>query len=160
MKNVKVKINLVGKNPIPKYSHEGDACFDLQADFTNGYNSEIGEGHAWDDIRKVLILFSGGRVVIPTGIKTQFPEEYMLKIQDRSGLAAKSGIHTMAGVVDSNYSAEIGVVLYNTSSDFFEIKQGDRIAQACLVPTPKVEFVEEKFTDTERGTNGFGSTGI
>ena len=67
-------VNVVnkGSNPLPMFTKEGDACVDLRADFTNGFNDELGTGAAWDDVSKCVHLFSGGRCIIPTGLYTSF----------------------------------------------------------------------------------------
>ena len=64
------------------------------------------------------------------------------------------------GTIDSDYRGDVGVILYNTSDERFIVHKGDRIAQAMIVPYPKVEFVEvDELSETERGTGGIGSTG-
>ena len=79
----------------------------------------------------------------------------------RSGLAWKHSIDTGAGVVDSDYRGNVGVILFNFSETAFEVKVGDRIAQMILerIVTPEVEEVES-LEDTMRGVGGYGSTGV
>jgi dUTP pyrophosphatase len=82
-------------------------------------------------------------------------------ILPRSGLSLKNGIHIGAGVIDSDYRGNLGVLLFNLSNEHFYFSRGDRIAQLVVKKYEKVE-VEEVFdsTTTERGSGGFGSTGV
>ncbi len=97
---------------------------------------------------------------VNTGVAVAVPLGFYGRIAPRSGLAAKFGIDTLAGVVDSDYRGEITCVLANHSDNDFEVNVGDRIAQfvieAIILPTP--EFTEE-LPQTARGASGFGSTG-
>ena len=163
MQKKKIVVNVVNNssNPLPTFNKEGDACVDLRADFTNGFNDDLGTGAAWDDVAKCVRLFSGGRCVIPTGLYTSFDNQHMLKILQRSGLALQSGVLPIGGVIDSGYRNEIGVILINLSNDCFEIYQGDRIAQAALIPIERFEWVEQTALDeSNRGKSGFGDSGI
>lgn len=119
----------------------GNAGFDL-------YASEEG------------ILLGGQRAAISVGISTSFNPEYYMRVAPRSGLAVKHGIDVLAGVIDSTYRGEWKVVLHNTSNISFVFHKGDRIAQAIpeYISTDRFEFVEE-LNETNRGSNGFGSTG-
>ena len=83
------------------------------------------------------------------------------RIAPRSGLAVKNFIDVGAGVVDYDYRGNVGVVLFNHNDVDFEIKRGDRIAQLILERISMADCVEvEELADTERGTGGFGSTGV
>lgn len=160
-KQITVSVVNKGSNPLPTFTKEGDACVDLRADFTNGFNDNLGTGAAWDDVSKCVRLFSGGRCVIPTGLYTSFDDQHMLKILQRSGLALKSGIIPLGGVIDSGYRNEIGVILVNISDDDFEIRQGDRIAQAALIPIERFAWKEfDALEDSDRGKSGLGASGI
>lgn len=127
---------------IPKYAHEGDAAFDF---------------YSVEDV----LLKIGEKKLIKTGIKMAIPENHVGLIWDRSGLAAKNGIHVMAGVIDSIYRGEILIVLKNLGEGDFQIEKGMRIAQMLIQPvvTAKLEEVES-LDDTERAENNFGSTGL
>ncbi len=83
-------------------------------------------------------------------------------MRSRSGLAIKSGIFCLnsPGTVDSNFRNEIGVILANFSDEVFEIKQGDRIAQAVLAKVSLCEWNEVDELDITDRKSGFGSTGI
>jgi hypothetical protein len=81
-------------------------------------------------------------------------------IKDRSGLAAKHGLTTLAGVIDADYRGEVKVVLLNTSSETYEVQVGDRIAQAVFLPIPEFTLLEvDDLDSTIRGSGSFGSSG-
>lgn len=106
-----------------------------------------------------------GQGLIATDVSIVIPEGYYGRVAPRSGLAVKHGIHTGAGVIDSDYRGELKIVLFNFGSEDFIIKQGDRIAQLILekITTPAITQLNEKEWEeelnTERGESGFGSTG-
>ena len=108
-----------------------------------------------------VVLKIGERQAIRTGIKTEIPDGYVGLVWDKSGLALNNGIKTMAGVIDSGYRGEIKIVLINLGDEDFEIKKGQKIAQMLVqkVERPEIELVDE-LNATERGGNGFGSTGL
>jgi dUTP pyrophosphatase len=110
------------------------------------------------------------RKLIKTGIVIEIPDYksissalpmYYGRIAPRSGLAFKHGIDVMAGVIDSSYRGEIGVILYNTDKDNeFKVNVGDRIAQLIIESHYNFDFVEiTELSETERGSGGFGSSG-
>ena len=101
------------------------------------------------------------RKVISTGIAFRFPENIGGIIKDRSGLASKFGLHTMAGVIDPNYTGECGVVLLNTGTVPVKVDKGDRIGQMILMPVFQVSELLEvtDLGETDRGASGYGSTG-
>ena len=102
-----------------------------------------------------------GRITVGTGIAINLPEGYMARVCPRSGLARNYGIDILGGIIDAGYRGEIKVILHNTSTSRINFRCGDRIAQLVITPveTPRIRKVVE-FTDTtERGGNGFGSTG-
>ena len=104
-------------------------------------------------------LKSGETKTIPTGITIEIPEGKVCLIWDRSGLGSK-GIHRFAGVIDSDYRGEIKIVLHNHTNQPFEIKKGDRIAQAIIQDYYRAEFeLIDNLSETQRGELGFGSSG-
>ncbi|MEK7521591.1 MAG: dUTP diphosphatase [Patescibacteria group bacterium] len=127
---------------LPQYAHPEDACFDL-------YSTEH------------VVLKSLERHVFMTGITADIPKNWYVSICDKSGLAAKQGLHVLGGVVDAEYTGEWGVILINLGSEDYTVEVGDKIAQAQLVPAPRVELVEVESLDLNvlRGEGGFGSTG-
>ena len=96
-----------------------------------------------------------------TGLSISFPVGLYARIAPRSGLALKKFIAVGAGVVDSDYRGDVGVVLFNHGDQEFQVKMGDRIAQLILekIDTPPVEEVQGH-DSTVRGSGGFGSTGV
>lgn len=141
-----VKIVNKSKFPIPNYKTKGASGIDLFA-----------------NIDKDIVLKPMERSLIPTGIYLSIPEGYEGQIRARSGLAFKYGIGLANGIgtVDSDYRGEIKIILINFGDKEFVIKPGDRIAQLIFVKYEKAEFREvQALDDTERGSGGFGHTGI
>merc|ERR1719253_2092384 len=103
----------------------------------------------------------GGKAIAKTGLSVAVPKGTYARLAPRSGLAAKHMIDVAAGVVDSDYRGEVGVVLFNHGAEDFTVEAGDRIAQ-LIVEKVNICRCEEAETleDTARGTGGFGSTGI
>ncbi len=140
---MKIKIVKIEEDAkIPNYANLSDAGMDLFS------------------IEEVVLKI-GERQAIRTGIKTEIPDGYVGLVWDKSGLALNNGIKTMAGVIDSGYRGEIKIVLINLGDEDFEIKKGQKIAQMLVqkVERPEIELVDE-LNATERGENGFGSTGL
>lgn len=140
---MKIKIQKIEEDAVvPSYAKAGDAGLNL-------YSAED------------LVLKGSERQAIKTGIKMEIPDGYVGLIWDRSGLAVNNGIKTMAGVIDCGYRGEVKVVLMNLSKEDFEIKKGYKIAQMIIqkFESPEIE-IADSLSDTERGDNGFGSTGI
>ena len=141
---MKLKIKKLKKEAIiPSYQTKEAAGFDL---------------HSIEDI----ILNPGERKLIGTGVAFEIEYGYEVQIRPRSGLAFKHGITVLnsPGTIDSDYRGEIKILLINHSNEKFEIKKGDRIAQAVVAPVIQAEIVEvEELSSTERGEGGFGSTG-
>ncbi len=107
-------------------------------------------------------IFCGDRKLIKTNISMEIIPGYYGRIAPRSGLAYKNGIDVLAGVIDSDYRGDIGVILYNTDKNIdFEVKKGDRIAQiifeACYSATLNTV---ENLDNTLRQSGGYGSTGV
>lgn len=100
-----------------------------------------------------------GSVTINTGVHVQIPEGYVGLIKSKSGLNVKHGL-TAEGVIDSHYTGSIRVKLYNHTDETYYFKAGDKIAQLVIVPCllPELELVDS-LEETDRGDNGFGSTG-
>jgi len=126
---------------LPKYARDHDAGFDLRA-------------------REEVVIHPGEHHAVKTGLKVGIPKGHVGLIWDRSGLAAKYRITTLAGVIDSSYRGEIGVVLCNLGVESFHVEKGMRIAQMIIQPyvTALIEEVDE-LDETTRGEGGFGSTG-
>ena len=107
------------------------------------------------------IIDPGNRELISTAIALAIPENYVGLIWDRSGMAAKRGVHRFAGVIDSGYRGEVKVGLWNSSDKYHVVKKGERIAQILFQYIPPFVLTEVKNfkDDTDRGTRGFGSSG-
>ena len=144
----KIKVINKSNNPLPEYSLSGDAGMDLRAELYG--------------VDKV-ILKPSERLLIKTGLFMQLPENIELQIRSRSGLSLKQGIIVLnsPGTIDPNYTGEIGVILYNSGKEDFEINQGDRIAQGVFSEFKKISFTSVyDLEETSRGSGGFGSTGV
>ena len=107
-----------------------------------------------------LVILPHSRGMVETGISLEIPDGYYGRIAPRSGLALKNGIDVFAGVVDSSYRGPINVILYNSDIADFKVAKGDRVAQLIIEKhyNFNIEVVED-LGDTDRGFNGFGSTG-
>lgn len=107
-----------------------------------------------------MTLQPGERAFIHTGIHVQLPVGFEGQVRGRSGLNKNHGIVVPVGTIDSDYRGEIGVVVYNQSSEPYTIHQGDRIAQLVISPVIQADWTKVEFLDeTERGDGGFGHTG-
>ena len=128
-------------NP-PTRAHKGDAGLDLTAN-------------------ENIVIPSMGWRLVPTGTKTAIPKGQAGLVCPRSGLAAKHGITVLnaPGIVDAGYRGDVGVVLINHGPKPFEVQAGDRIAQMLIMPFTNLTPVGRPLDTTDRGDNGFGSTG-
>ena len=131
-----------------KYATPDAACFDICA--------AISEPHT---------ILPQQRFMCPTGLKFAPENPFWLRVNGRSGLAAKHGIIPIGGIIDTDYRGEPMIILLNTSNEPYTINSGDKIAQIeCPFPY-KAEFAEvdnktfENLYQTDRGTDGFGSSG-
>ena len=149
MSKIKVNVLLSRGMELPAYATEGSAAVDLRAAIEEG---------------APVTIEPGCRAMIPTGIAIS-PEsrDVVAIVAARSGLAVKSGICLAngIGVIDSDYRGEICVGLYNSSDVPFTVHRGDRIAQLMFMPVYTANLIAaESLDETERGTGGFGSTGV
>lgn len=146
MEKLKVKVINQSANELPGYATDLAAGMDLRA-----------------NIDEAVVLSPLERLLIPTGLFIELPEGYEAQIRPRSGLAYKKGITVLnsPGTIDADYRGEIGVLLVNISNDEVRVEPKERIAQMVVAKHENVTWVEaETILDTERGTGGFGSTGI
>ena len=110
-----------------------------------------------------IILKPGERTLIPTGLQMALPEGYEAQIRPRSGLAIKHGITMLnsPGTIDADYRGVVKVIAINHGKEDFVVNHGDRIAQMVIAPVVQLHIKEvEELGETERGSGGFGSTGI
>ena len=115
------------------------------------------------NISESLILKPLERVIVKTGLFIALPAGLEAQVRPRSGLAAKRGITVLnsPGTVDADYRGEIGIILVNLSNEDFLIKDGERIAQLIIAKHEQITWKEVSVLDkTERGEDGFGSTGV
>lgn len=159
MIDLKVEIapEAIGYITIPCFKTEGAAGFDIAAFIPPS--------------TKKVTIHGGDTITLRTGLKFDVPSGYELQIRARSGLAFKENIALVNGVgtIDSDYTGEVMIKLikfpdlnlYYPSSDYLDIKNGDRIAQGVLVKLPEVRIIRSVVNKkTTRGSNGFGSTGV
>ena len=114
-------------------------------------------------LKEPVELLPGQRALIPTGIYLEIPEGYEVQIRARSGLAIKRGIGLVNGIgtIDSDYRGEVKITLINWGDEPFVISNGERVAQMVAARYEKVEFtVADELSETERGSGGFGHTGV
>lgn len=108
-------------------------------------------------------LEPGERVLVPTGLGCEIPAGFEIQVRPRSGLAFKNGVTVLnsPGTIDSDYKGEIVVIMINLGEEILQIEPGMRVAQIVVAPVIQAKFgwVEEQ-TESARGTNGFGSTGL
>ena len=131
---------------LPKYETEGSSGLDLAA-----------------NIDRQIKILPGKSEIISTGLAVAIPKNFEIQIRPRSGLAAKSQISVLntPGTIDADYRGELKVILINLSDKIFVVEKGLRIAQMVLCPVVKATLKEvTELENTERGSGGFGSTGI
>ena len=131
---------------IPKYETSGSSGMDIAAYIENNIEIKPGE-----------------KALISTGFSLSIPRGFEIQIRPRSGLAAKKSISVLntPGTIDADYRGEINIILINHGKENFIVENGLRIAQMVLCPVVQAKLeVVERLVDTDRGTDGFGSTGI
>lgn len=141
-----VQIINKSKHATPNYETEGAAGMDLRA-----------------NIKETITLKPLERAIVKTGLFISLPIGYEAQVRPRSGLAAKKGITVLnsPGTVDADYRGEIGVILVNLSNEEFIINDGERIAQLIIAKHERINWQEvDILRETERGSGGFGSTGV
>jgi len=143
---MKVQIINKSKHQLPNYETIASAGVDLRA-----------------NISEAITLKPLERAIVKTGLFIALPVGTEAQVRPRSGLAAKKGITVLnaPGTVDADYRGEIGVILVNLSNNDFVINDGERIAQLIIAKHERADWdIVETLSETERGTGGFGSTGI
>lgn len=138
------RLDHAGDLPLPSYETAGSAGMDVRA-------------------AEELVIAGGQRGLVGTGLAFAIPEGYEIQVRPRSGLALKKGISipNSPGTIDSDYRGELKVILINHGEEDFIIQRGDRIAQIIVAPVQRGILVEvADLEDTQRGSGGFGSTGV
>lgn len=144
MKKTKVlRFKRLRKEAVPfDYKSADASCFDLAS--------------AIEDV-----IPSGATKLFPTGWAFEIPEGFEVQIRPRSGLSLKEGLVAILGTIDADYRGEVGIILHNNSDRAKAINIGDRIAQGKFSEAEQCFFMESnELSETERGTKGFGSSGI
>ena len=141
-----VQIINKSKHATPAYETDGAAGMDLRA-----------------NIEESITLKPLERAIVKTGLFIALPIGFEAQVRPRSGLAAKNGITVLnsPGTVDADYRGEIGVILVNLSNETFVVNDGERVAQLVIAKHERINWKEiEVLSETERGSGGFGSTGM
>ena len=126
---------------------------------TKAHDTDSGyDFYALEDV----VVKADGVTKVATGVALQLPPHIWMKIEAKSGRAIKNNLGVTAGVIDNEYRGPIVLAVVNYGSDFQMIKRGEKVAQGVLMPLVICgsEVVKEFDGDTERGENGFGSTGL
>jgi dUTP pyrophosphatase len=140
---LKVNVKLFDGGVMPKMQRAGDACFDCYAKLNEDVTIAIGK-----------------REKIPLGFALELPTGYEALIRPRSGLASK-GIDNALGTCDENYRGELCAIVINNSDKDFVVHKNDRICQLAIRKTYEIELNEvSELSETNRGSDGFGSSGI
>lgn len=135
-----MKIKLDAGAFFPERAHDTDAGADLR--------SPVG-----------TVIHARGSCIIDTGVHIQLPHGYVGMLKSKSGLNVMHGI-TSEGVIDEGYTGSMMVKLYNNGNRPYKIERGDKITQLVIVPCEYVDFdLVDDLEDSERGDDGFGSTG-
>ena len=142
-KNIEIEIELMSNSAdVPSKKHESDIGYDISS-------------------AENIVIISNEVTLVNTGIAISLPTHCAGFVLPRSGLSTKHKITLInsPGLIDPGYTGELLVPLINHSTEEYEIKIGDRIAQLVLINTNQVEFkIVDKMPDTERNSGGFGST--
>ncbi|MES2769546.1 MAG: dUTP diphosphatase [Bdellovibrionota bacterium] len=134
------------RGDLPKYETGLASGFDVRA-----------------QLDKSVVLKSGERALIPTGLSFAIPDGFEIQARPRSGLAIKKGISLVntPGTIDADYRGEVKIIVINLGQEDVEIADQERIAQLVLCPVVQAKFqVVESLDSTTRGAGGFGSTGV
>jgi dUTP pyrophosphatase len=142
----KITVSVVNENPLglPIYATEQSSGLDLIS-------------------AEDIVIPYGQTKMIKTGLSVAIPEGWEIQIRSRSGLALKKQVIVLnsPGTIDADYRGPVNVILFNGGIYDFEVKKGDRIAQAVLCPVSKISWnLVTNLDETQRGSGGFGSTGV
>ena len=144
-------------NPKNDYLESIQVVTNIKGQFSKAHITDAG----YDILASVdCIVRAESSSLINTGLKISIPKGYVGVIKSRSGLSVNHGIDIGAGVIDCGYTGEVKVLLRNTSDKWFDILKGDKIAQMIIIPIcPFDTRVVDSLEDSDRGENGFNSTG-
>lgn len=109
-----------------------------------------------------MVIRGGSTALIKTDLALELPEGYEAQIRSRSGLASRGiTVANSPGTIDADYRGAVGVLIYNSTQVRYLVSKGDRIAQMVIQNVPTINLVETIYlTDTDRGADGFGSSGV
>lgn len=143
-----MKVAIINKSnhPLPNYETIASAGMDIRA-----------------FVKEPIVLRPLERTIVKTGLFIALPVGFEAQVRPRSGLAIKKGITVLnaPGTIDADYRGEIGVILINLSKENFIINNGERIAQLVIAKHEQITWNEVSVLgETERGSGGFGSTGL
>jgi len=147
MTTIDAGIFLGGEGQLPEYKTAQSAGADLRASCD-------------------LDIEPGEAALVGTGVFLEIPDGYEAQVRSRSGLALKNSVFVLnsPGTIDSDYRGEVGVILFNAGRETFKVSKGDRIAQLVVAPVVRANFVSrsslKELSVTDRGSGGFGSTGV
>lgn len=163
-------INVVYNGLTPEYKSSGASGFDLGAMTVKKVYQGLHEVtkeklntiiRSFEE-RGYIKLRSGEKFLFGTGLLVEIPEGLELQIRPRSGTSLKKNITLVnsPGTIDSDYRGEIGLIIANNTKSLQVIEKGERIAQGVFTPVVRVNFIrKESLSNTNRGADGFGSTG-
>lgn len=143
---MQVKIINRSKHSLPTYETNSSAGLDVRANLSEN-----------------VVLEPFERALVKTGLFMEIPDGFECQVRPRSGLALKKGITVLnsPGTIDADYRGEVGVILINLSNEQVVIEDGERIAQLVFAPVEQAHWIDSiELSETERGTGGFGSTGV
>lgn len=146
---IKIPVEYVNTsdNKEPEYAYESDSGFDLRS-------------------TEELWAQANSRLLVPTGLRFNIPENYEIQVRSKSGLALNQGLMVLnsPGTVDNGYQGEIKVIIFNTTNERIKIEKGQKIAQAVISPVLSGKWVNlvkvEELPEKDRNDKGFGSTGL
>lgn len=142
MENLKVKIKLISGGKLPEYKREGDVCLDC-----------------YSRCEKPIEIKPKERALIPLGFALELPEGWEAVIRPRSGMS-KSSVDSLIGTIDTNYRGELCAILWNNSGVAISVENETRVCQLAIREVPKIEWeIVSELSETNRGANGFGSSG-
>lgn len=139
---MKIKFKKLSKEAVmPTKAHPTDAGFDLYSSVT-------------------VTIPSGERMLIPTEVAMEIPKGYFGAVVGRSGNTIKRGLLVMTGIIDAGYRGPIGIMAYNLSNEDITIRQGEKASQIVIIPILGCKMIEsDELSQSDRGENGYGSTG-
>lgn len=113
--------------------------------------------------KKSLVIAPGERLLVPTGLSFEIPAGFEVQVRPRSGLSLKTSLLVVnsPGTIDADYRGEVQIILGNFGTESYVIEHGLRVAQLVIAPVIQAQFkTVDTLSETQRGSGGFGSTGV